>query len=189
MFSCYIQHRSKVYIYLVLIWCQTKIKKLYPGSRISVNSSRIALKKRSRMRDTNLEKPVHCRNLQHRSKLTNAFIFLILKQSISTLSNKIMPDYIALEGTFDFNISPGWNVVIYENKDTWRTWAPHGSGVWFIGSTMEHYRCHKVYLNATVSERVGDTVEFFPHQTKMPFIISYYFASLIAEYLTEAILY
>jgi hypothetical protein len=33
---------------------------------------------------------------------------------------------------------------------------------------MHHYRCQNVYISATASERIMDTLEFFPHNYQMP---------------------
>jgi hypothetical protein len=33
---------------------------------------------------------------------------------------------------------------------------------------MNHYRCQNVYITATASERIVDTLEFFPHNSPMP---------------------
>jgi hypothetical protein len=33
---------------------------------------------------------------------------------------------------------------------------------------MHHYRCQNVYIAATASERIVDTLEFFPHNLPMP---------------------
>jgi hypothetical protein len=33
---------------------------------------------------------------------------------------------------------------------------------------MNHYRCHNVYITASASERIVDTLEFFPHNSTMP---------------------
>jgi hypothetical protein len=33
---------------------------------------------------------------------------------------------------------------------------------------MHHYRCQNVYISATVSERIVDTLDFFPHNFQMP---------------------
>jgi hypothetical protein len=34
---------------------------------------------------------------------------------------------------------------------------------------VEHYRCYTVYITKNRSSRVVETVEFFPHQFKVPF--------------------
>ena len=33
---------------------------------------------------------------------------------------------------------------------------------WYIGPSLNHYRCYRVYVNATRAERIIDTIEFFP---------------------------
>jgi hypothetical protein len=33
---------------------------------------------------------------------------------------------------------------------------------------MHHYRCQNVYISATASERIVDTLEFFRHNYQMP---------------------
>ena len=76
-----------------------------------------------------------------------------------------------------------------ENTDTRRIWAPHVSGGRYIGPAMEHCRCHQVYVNTTLLERVRDTVEFHPHHAKMPFISSADCTSLAESKLTEALIH
>ena len=34
---------------------------------------------------------------------------------------------------------------------------------WYVGTSPEHYRCHKVWIKKTGAERVSDTV-FFKHR-------------------------
>ena len=54
---------------------------------------------------------------------------------------------------------------------------------------MYNYICHHVYVNSKKYERIGDTVDFFPHHTKMLFMSSAGRASLSAVDLTETLLY
>jgi hypothetical protein len=37
---------------------------------------------------------------------------------------------------------------------------------------MHHYRCQNVYISTTASERIVDTLEFFPHNYQMPQLLS-----------------
>ena len=53
---------------------------------------------------------------------------------------------------------------------------------------MEHYISYHVYINSTRYEIIGDTVEFLPHHTKMPFMSSADCAFLTNADLTEALL-
>jgi hypothetical protein len=43
------------------------------------------------------------------------------------------------------------------------TWAEHTARYYYIGSSPEHYRCHMVYITATRSIRICQTV-FFKHK-------------------------
>ena len=54
---------------------------------------------------------------------------------------------------------------------------------------MEHYKCHKVYGNVKRSKWVGDTVNFFRHQTKTTFMYSANHTSLDVADLREALLH
>ena len=54
---------------------------------------------------------------------------------------------------------------------------------------MEHYRCHPIFANKTRDDRVGDTVEFYPHHTNIIFISSVYQYVLVAADLTYALLH
>jgi hypothetical protein len=63
-----------------------------------------------------------------------------------------------LNGAFDFNRT---RVVVHE-KTTQRGWwdTPSIDG-WHLGPAPKHYRCYRVYISKTASERHSDTVSFF----------------------------
>ena len=84
---------------------------------------------------------------------------------------------------------PGCKVVINDSQYARRNWTPHGSEWWYIGTDMERYMCHQVYLNTTRDERVSDTLYLFPNNTKNPFMSSADCASLAAANLIEALLH
>ena len=81
----------------------------------------------------------------------------ILDQAQTTL-NMLRPSILNLnisahtmmEGNFYFkNIPlapPETKVVLHENPNRRRTWGHHRVKVWYIGPTVEHYRCYKVYI-------------------------------------------
>ena len=103
-----------------------------------------------------------------------------------------MSAYTVIEVTFGFNKTPlahpGWKFSIHSNLYLRINWATHGAGGWYIGPYIENYICHHIYFNSTISEQIVDTVEFFPHHTKMPFMPSVYSAYLSTTNLTEALL-
>jgi hypothetical protein len=75
-------------------------------------------------------------------------------------------------GLVDYNKTyfapPGCKIIAHENPGKRRTWAPHGQHGYSLGPAMHHYRCKNVYISATASERIVDTLKFFPHNFQMP---------------------
>jgi hypothetical protein len=63
---------------------------------------------------------------------------------------------------------PGCKIIAHEKPANRRTWAPHGQHGYSLGPAMHHYRCQNVYISATASERIVDTLEFFSHNSPMP---------------------
>jgi hypothetical protein len=64
---------------------------------------------------------------------------------------------------------PGTIIISHETPNHRRTWDPCGQDGWYIGPALEHYRYYRVYINKTRSERVVETVDFFPTEAKIPF--------------------
>jgi hypothetical protein len=52
---------------------------------------------------------------------------------------------------------------------------------------MHHYRCQNVYVSATASERIVDTLEFFPHNYQMPQLSSTDRLIMAAKDMTDAL--
>jgi hypothetical protein len=51
---------------------------------------------------------------------------------------------------------------------------------------MHHYRCQNVYISATASERIVDTLEFFPHNYQMQQLSSTDWLLMAAKDMTDA---
>jgi hypothetical protein len=75
-------------------------------------------------------------------------------------------------GLIDYNKTsfapPGCKIIAHEKPAKRRTWAPHGQHGYSLGPAMHNYRCQNVYISATASERIVNTLEFFPHNFPMP---------------------
>jgi hypothetical protein len=75
-------------------------------------------------------------------------------------------------GLVDYNKTafapPGCKSTAHDKPVKHRTWAPHGQHGYYLGPAMHHYRCQNFYILATASERIVDTLEFFPHNYQMP---------------------
>jgi hypothetical protein len=63
---------------------------------------------------------------------------------------------------------PGCKITAHEKPSQRSTWADHGQPGWSLGPAMNHYRCQNVYITASTSEIIVDTLDFFPHNSPMP---------------------
>jgi hypothetical protein len=52
---------------------------------------------------------------------------------------------------------------------------------------MHHYRCQNIYISTTASERIVDTLEFFPHSYQMPQFSSTDRLLIAAKHMTDAL--
>ena len=75
--------------------------------------------------------------------------------------------YQYLYGPHDYNKMPlapmRCAVLVHEKPGKRGSWDPHAVDGWYVGTSPEHYRCHKVWIKKTCAERVSDTV-FFKHR-------------------------
>jgi hypothetical protein len=75
-------------------------------------------------------------------------------------------------GLVDYNKTafapPGCKIIAHEKPGKRLTWALHGQHGHSLGPAMHHYLCQNIYISTTASERIVDTLEFFPHNYQMP---------------------
>jgi hypothetical protein len=123
----------------------------------------------------------------------------ILPQAVITLNmlrtsriNQKLSAATHIFGQHDYNRAPmappGTRIIVHETPGRRKTWAPHGQDGWYIGPALEHYRCYTVYITKARSSRTVETVDFFPHQFKIPFPSSSDLATQAATELTHALL-
>ena len=95
----------------------------------------------------------------------------LVPQAVMTLNllrqsrkNPAISAYQHINGVFDYNKTPlaplGCAVEMHESTNRRRTWDPRSLSGWYIGTSTEHYRCHKIFCKRTRSERISDTVVF-----------------------------
>jgi hypothetical protein len=93
-------------------------------------------------------------------------------------------------GLVDYNKTafapPGCKIIAHEKPGKRRTWAPHGQHGYSFGPAMHHYRCQNVYISTTASDRIMDTIEFFPHNYQMPQLSSTDRLLMAAKDMTDA---
>jgi hypothetical protein len=94
-------------------------------------------------------------------------------------------------GLVDYNKTafapPGFKIIAHEKPAKRRTWAPHGQHGYSLGPVMHHYRCQNVYISTTASERIVDTLEFFPHNYQMPKLLSTHRLMMVAKDMMDAL--
>lgn len=103
----------------------------------------------------------------------------LLPRAILTLNllrqSRINPHLSAeaqLNGQFDFLKTPlappGTKCQVHQKPGQRRTWAAHSIKGWYVGPSMHHYRCYRVYILSTNAERIADTIEFIHDKLPIP---------------------
>jgi hypothetical protein len=103
----------------------------------------------------------------------------LVPQSIITLNllrgsriNPKLSAYAQIHGTFNFNRTPlappGIRVLIHTPSDKRTTWSPHALDGWYTGPALDSYRCYNIWIWETRSERICDTISWFPMKITMP---------------------
>ena len=98
----------------------------------------------------------------------------LLPQTVLTLNllrqSHVAPNisaYAYHHGSFDYNRMPlapmGCAVQFHVKPDRRKTWGEHSMDGWYLKTSVEHYRCHVVFVKKTQAKRVTDTV-FFKHK-------------------------
>jgi hypothetical protein len=82
---------------------------------------------------------------------------------------------------------PGCKIIVHEKPGKGRTWAPYGQHGYSLGPAMHHYRCQNVYISSMASERIVDTLEFFPHNYQMSQFSSTDILIMTAKDMTDAL--
>ena len=86
--------------------------------------------------------------------------------------NPKLSAYAQVYGAFDFNRTPlappGTKVLVHEKPTVRGTWAPHAVDGWYLGPAENHYRCYRVWIHETTSERIVDTLSWLPSYFTMP---------------------
>jgi Reverse transcriptase (RNA-dependent DNA polymerase) len=102
----------------------------------------------------------------------------LIPQALLTLNllrgsriNPRLSAHAQVHGQYNFNSHPigppGTKVLVHEKSKNRSSWAPHATESWYIGPSLEHYRCYITYNTETNSTRIADTLTWFP--TKVPF--------------------
>ena len=96
-----------------------------------------------------------------------------------------------IHGPFNFEKTPlappGIKVLAHEQAEGRESFAVHSYRGYYLGPCLNHYRCYRVYCPATNSSRIANTVDWFPHNLKMPTATSSDILIATAKDLTSAL--
>jgi hypothetical protein len=89
--------------------------------------------------------------------------------------NPTMSAYKAIHGPYDWNrvplAPPGCKAFIYEAPELHGLWASHGTDAWYIGPSLDHYRCNHFFVPETRTYRVSGSAELFPQHCQVPYLM------------------
>ena len=94
--------------------------------------------------------------------LPQAIINLNLLRTSRLNSN--MSAYAQGWGPFDYNrtASLDTKLFIHEKPSSRESRSPHAVPGWYIGPALSHYRCFRTWITETNTERIVDTVVWYP---------------------------
>ena len=78
-------------------------------------------------------------------------------------------------------------LVVNKQTTNYKTWDPHGSSRWNIGTVPEHYIFHHVYIHNKREERTKNKVKLPPHNRNTPHTVPEKDAITTSRYLIEEI--
>jgi hypothetical protein len=86
--------------------------------------------------------------------------------------NPKLSAWAQLNGNFDYNhmslVPPGIHVLMHQKPDNHLMWLPHAEDGWYIGPVLESYQCYCIWMLATRTKCVSDTISWFPTKVNMP---------------------
>jgi hypothetical protein len=86
------------------------------------------------------------------------------------------PTKCAYEGghghRYDFVAHPlavcGMHVLVHDKPAPRPSWSPHGARGCYLGPALLHHKCWRTWIIDTRSERISDTLAWFPDPFKLP---------------------
>jgi hypothetical protein len=83
--------------------------------------------------------------------------------------------YEVLNGPYDWNrfalAPPCCKVVIYETPQSRTLWGSRGTNAWYIGPSLNHYRCNHYFVPETRAYCISESAKLFPQHCQAPFLM------------------
>ena len=76
----------------------------------------------------------------------------------------------------------GIHVIVHDKPGKRTSWSHHDTSGWYIGTSLDHYRCIKCYMPVTGILRIIDTLQYTPKAFVFPKTTTeYYLQQTIGE--------
>eukprot|EP00957_Ditylum_brightwellii_P037761 2855494-Ditylum_brightwellii.AAC.1 len=76
--------------------------------------------------------------------------------------NTALSAYAAIHGSYAFEATPmappGTKAYIHIKLHKRVSWGFKAEDAWYVGPAMEHFRCYKVVMKQSTTQRISDTV-------------------------------
>ena len=82
---------------------------------------------------------------------------------------------------------PGIKYILHKRPEDHGLWYPHALSGCYIRPSLEHYWWHNIWIHATNSVFIEQTVSWFPHKTTIPTSTVTYIIITTAKYLNAAL--
>ena len=97
--------------------------------------------------------------------------------------------YETLSGLYNWNrytLAPlSCKVVVYKDGNTRGLWASRGVDGWYLGPSMDHYRCNIYCIPETRAYRTSGSTELFPQHCQFPDMTSHQHLRALTNELTD----
>ena len=81
-------------------------------------------------------------------------------------------------------VTPVTCVIVHNKPGNITSWGHHGTPGWYIGPSLDHYKCMQCYMPETEILLITDTLQYIPKAFSSPNIITeYYLQQAIGEIL------
>lgn len=104
----------------------------------------------------------------------SAWDYLVHKAelTLNLLRNLRVNPTLTSFGTYNYSATPiapaGTKVLAHINPKLRQSWGFHREDTWYVGPSLNHYRCVQCYVPRTGGLINVDIVESFPHHIKFP---------------------
>jgi hypothetical protein len=79
----------------------------------------------------------------------------------------------------------GCKAIVFEDGNMRGSWASQGIDGWYLGPSMDHYRCNIYYMPDTRGYLISGSTELFPQHCQLPAMSSHQHLRALTNKLTE----